>query len=163
MEASRANSILTLSRISRSVVTSILASALVIFVHRISSQFPSGRKPSEYLNSFDSQSGPQEYHELDRRGDFTSTTEILLYMVTKSTSARVSTLSDASATTSIFLWNIPLLAVNLLILCYTLEMPSNQSGPNAQMHVGVINDSGDQININATSVHYQNAYGEFDD
>ena len=103
MEASRANSILTLSRISRSVVTSILASALVIFVHRISSQFPSGRKPSKYLNSFDSQSGPQEYHKLDKRGDFTSTTEILLYMVTKSTSARVSTLSDASATTSIFL------------------------------------------------------------
>ena len=162
MEASRANSILTFSRISRSVVTSILAS-VVIFIHRISSQFPGGRKPSEYLNGFDNQSGPQEYYKLDKRGDFTSTIEILLYMVTKSTSARVSTLSDASATTSIFLWNIPLLAVNLLILCYTLEMPSNQSGPNAQMHVGVINDSGDQININATNVHYQNAYGEFDD
>ena len=45
-------------------------------------------------------------------------------------------------------------------------MPSNQSGPNAQMHVGVINDSGDQININnATNanVHYHHAYGELDD
>ena len=79
MEASRANSILTLSRISRSVVTSILASALVIFVHRISSQFPGGRKPREYLNSFDNQSGSQEYYKLDTR-DFTSTTEILLYI-----------------------------------------------------------------------------------
>ena len=42
-------------------------------------------------------------------------------------------------------------------------MPSNQSGPNAQMHVGVVHDYGDQVNINATSVHYQHAYGEFDD
>ena len=102
MEESRANSVLVLSRISRSVVTSILA-PVVIFIHRVSSQFPGGRKPSEYLNGFDNQSGPQEYYKLDKRGDFTSTTEIILYMVTKSTSARVSTLSDASATTSIFL------------------------------------------------------------
>ena len=42
-------------------------------------------------------------------------------------------------------------------------MPSNQSGPNAQMNVGVIHDSGDQVNINATNVNYQHAYGEFDD
>ena len=102
MEASRANSVLVLSCISRSVVTSILAS-VVIFIHRVSSQFPGGQKPREHLNGLDNQSGPQEYYNLDTRGDFTSTIEILLYMVTKSTSARVSTLSDASAATSIFL------------------------------------------------------------
>ena len=77
MEASRASSILTLSRISRGVVTSILAS-VVIFIHRVSSQFPGGRKPREHLNGFDSQSGSQEYYKLDTR-DFTSTTEILLF------------------------------------------------------------------------------------
>ena len=45
-------------------------------------------------------------------------------------------------------------------------MPSNQSGPNAQMQVGVVHDYGDQVNINnATSanVYYQHAYGEFND
>ena len=78
MEASRASSILTLSRISRSVVTSILAS-MVIFIHRVSLQFPGGRKPREHLNGFDSQSGSQEYYKLDTR-DFTSTTENLLYI-----------------------------------------------------------------------------------
>ena len=75
MEASRANSILTLSRISRSVVTSILAS-VVIYIHRVSSQFPGGRKPREHLNGFDNQSGSQEYYKLDTRRDFTFTTEI---------------------------------------------------------------------------------------
>ena len=79
MEASRANSILTFSCISRSVVTSILAS-VVIFIHRVFSQFPGGRKPREHLNGFDSQSGSQEYYKLDTRRDFTSTTEILLYI-----------------------------------------------------------------------------------
>ena len=79
MEASRANSVLVLSCISRSVVTSILAS-VVIFIHRVSSQFPGGQKPREHLNGLDNQSGPQEYYNLDTRGDFTSTTEILLYI-----------------------------------------------------------------------------------
>ena len=31
------------------------------------------------------------------------------------------------------------------------------------MHVGIIHDSGDQVNINTTNVYYQHAYGEFDD
>ena len=79
MEASRANSVLTLSRISRIVVTSILAS-VAIFIHRVSSQFPGGRKPREHLNGFDNQSGSQEYYKLDTKRDFTSTTEILLYI-----------------------------------------------------------------------------------
>ena len=45
-------------------------------------------------------------------------------------------------------------------------MPSNQTGPNAQMNVGVVNDYGNQIIINnATNanVYYQRACGEFDD
>ena len=45
-------------------------------------------------------------------------------------------------------------------------MPSNQSGPNARMQVGVVHDYGDQVNINnATNAnfHYHHAYGEFDD
>ena len=45
-------------------------------------------------------------------------------------------------------------------------MPSNQSGLNAQMNVGVIHDSGDQVNINNTTsanVHYYHACGEFND
>ena len=44
-------------------------------------------------------------------------------------------------------------------------MPSNQSGPNAQMNVGVVHDYGDQVNIsNATNanIHYHHACGEFD-
>ena len=42
-------------------------------------------------------------------------------------------------------------------------MPSNQSGQNAQMQVGVVHDYGDQVNINATNAHYHHAYGEFDE
>ena len=38
------------------VVTSILAS-VVIFIHRVSSQFPGGWKPREHLNGFDNQLG----------------------------------------------------------------------------------------------------------
>ena len=79
METSRANSVLTLSRISRSVVTSILAS-VVTFIHCVSSQFPGGRKPKEHLNGFNNQSGSQEYYKHDTRRDFTSATEILLYI-----------------------------------------------------------------------------------
>ena len=43
-------------------------------------------------------------------------------------------------------------------------MPSNQSGPNAQMHAGVYNDvTGPQTIISGTNVHYQHAYREFGD
>ena len=45
-----------------------------------------------------------------------------------------------------------LLVVDLLR--YPLKMPSHQNGSNAQMHVGVAHDHGDQININATNVNY---------